>query len=157
MLFKKGDRMDLNNYRTIWLITLISRIVAKVAAIRLQAFAETNNLLPNTQWGFRAFRSTSGPLFLLRVVVELMASATLPEDFDRIVLILVDIRKAYPRVPREPAWAVLANLGVPSTMLSVLQGLHEDTEPNQNQVGSLTDFLFYQRFSGTRSVFPDCF
>eukprot|EP00959_Pyramimonas_sp_CCMP1952_P102697 2147940-Pyramimonas_sp.AAC.1 len=56
MLFKKGDSNDLNNYRCIVLLCILRRVVAKVIATRLRVHSETENLLPNTQWGFRPQR-----------------------------------------------------------------------------------------------------
>lgn len=57
-----------------------------------------------------------------------MAART-PSDIpeERVVLVLLDLMKAYPNVPRKACWAVLESLGVPGTMLTVVRALHETT------------------------------
>lgn len=47
-----------------------------------------------------------------------------PTDFHPLLL-LVDIRKAYPRVPRSLAWQLFSRLGFPPLLLRQLQGLHD--------------------------------
>ncbi len=64
---------DLNDWRVIWLLSMISRIFAKVVQKRLNNFAETNGLLSNTQWGFRRHRSTQGPVLILRLLLDLIS------------------------------------------------------------------------------------
>jgi hypothetical protein len=39
-------------------------------------------------------------------------------------LLLLDFIKAFDRVPRELLWPLMAKLGVPPTLISVLQALH---------------------------------
>ena len=55
---KKGDERNLDNYRGVCLLTIITRLVAGLLARRLQAWAERNGRLVNQQFGFRARRST---------------------------------------------------------------------------------------------------
>ena len=47
----KGKREDLENHRGICLLTVISRLVARVAAMRLSAFAERHKIFRVDQWG----------------------------------------------------------------------------------------------------------
>jgi len=63
LLPRKGDLTKLDNHRAICLINIVARILSRVAAKRIQCFAEREGLLPNVQWGFRANRSTRGPIF----------------------------------------------------------------------------------------------
>ena len=48
-----GDRRDLDNYRFIMLINVISRVMGRLVATRIQQWAEQNNLYGQWQWGFR--------------------------------------------------------------------------------------------------------
>ena len=122
LLFKKGSRSDLANYRCIQLINIISRLLAKVVDGRIQRFSEQRGLLPNQQYGFRRNRSTIGPIMLVRAVAEIFRSY--PNDHHPLLL-LIDIRKAYPRVPRSLAWTLFSRLGCPPSLLRVLRGLHD--------------------------------
>ena len=58
-LFKKGDRKDTNNYRGVCLLSMCSRVLARVIAKRLSEWAEGLGLLDDNQAGFRSGRSTA--------------------------------------------------------------------------------------------------
>ena len=51
-LIKKGDMDDPGNYRGVCLLSLGSRILARVDAARLQRWAETVGLFDDNQQGF---------------------------------------------------------------------------------------------------------
>ena len=55
----KGCRDDANNYRGVCLLSLGSRIVARICAIRLQQWAEERGVLDDNQHGFRKGRATT--------------------------------------------------------------------------------------------------
>ena len=61
-IFKSGDPSLPNNYRPISLLPNISKILEKVMCNRLTFFLESNNLLANSQYGFRKEHSTVHPL-----------------------------------------------------------------------------------------------
>ena len=100
----KGDRDDPNNYRGVCLLSMGSRIVARVVACRLKEWAETMGVLDDNQAGFRSGRSTADATqMMMRVQEE-------AEDLERRremagedggvkpAARLLDLRKAYPRV-----------------------------------------------------------
>ena len=123
LLYKKGPRDDPGNYRCIQLINVISRLLAKVVDGRIQRFSESRNLLPNQQYGFRKHRSTIGPIMLVRLIAETFRAH--PSTDHHPLLLLIDIRKAYPRVPRSLAWQLFDRLGMPPMLTRVLHGLHD--------------------------------
>ena len=53
-LHKKGCRHDIGNYRILWLISVIVRLLCRILAARVSRYCEFHHLLPDTQWGFRA-------------------------------------------------------------------------------------------------------
>ena len=55
----KGDRNNPNSYRGVCLLSLGSRIVARIVACRLKDWAEDMGLLDDNQAGFRSGRSTA--------------------------------------------------------------------------------------------------
>ena len=123
MLYKKGDRSQLGNCRCIWLLAIVGRIMAKIISTRLRLHCECNNLLQEVQWGFRQYRSTMGPIFILRVLLKILAEADHPKmktpaDWD-IVLGMADIRKAYPRVVRTGMQKVMERAGLPPKFTKV--------------------------------------
>ena len=89
---------------------------------RIQRLAEDHQLLPNEQYGFRKYRPTIGPIMLIRRISEQLRAH--PTDY-RPLLLLVDICKAYPRVPRQLAWRLFERLGFPPLLLRQLRGLRD--------------------------------
>jgi hypothetical protein len=52
-LFKKGDKSDCNNWRTLSLINHIGKMLERMIMVRLNKAAEDNGWLPESQNGFR--------------------------------------------------------------------------------------------------------
>ena len=58
-IFKKGDKLNINNYRPISLLPAISKVIEKIMADQLSEFFENMKLLSNSQYyGFRSGHST---------------------------------------------------------------------------------------------------
>ncbi len=61
-LFKKGDQENVSNYRPISLLPVLSKILEKIVSNQLLDFLLKNNLLSNSQHGFRPNLSTESAL-----------------------------------------------------------------------------------------------
>ena len=72
----KGSDSDPANYRPISLLSTFYKISASLLQIRLAA--AHNHHLRDTQYGFRAGRSTTDPLFILRWGQDLSVKKSLP-------------------------------------------------------------------------------
>ena len=57
-LFKKGDSSDVNNYRPISVLPVLSKIVERHVHSNLYAYLSENKLLFSNQSGFRKYYST---------------------------------------------------------------------------------------------------
>ena len=137
----KGWREDLSNYRVIMLLSVLSRLLARIVAQRLSVWAESSGLLHEFQWGFRPQRRCTDPAMILTLLIEVCNHLRHDDEagYDRLVLILWDIVKAYPRVQRHFAWRLLHELGIPDEMLSVLHGLHDSTTYQIRSASGLSD------------------
>ena len=72
MLYKrKGDFRSLDNYRGICLLSMISRVLARLAVSRCSEHFENLGIMVNEQWGFRRERSARDVILVARVVAEL--------------------------------------------------------------------------------------
>ncbi|CAK0831872.1 unnamed protein product, partial [Prorocentrum cordatum] len=128
-LFKqKGSKKNLDNYRLISLLTLISRTIARIVSQRLSAYGESVGLFINEQWGFRSHRGTLDAILLVRLIAEISTRGLLPPEAKRVMLTLFDIKKAYANQSLNGLWAVLDNVGVPESLLQVIRGLIEQTQ-----------------------------
>jgi len=57
-LFKKGSKLDINNYRPISMLPVISTVFEKAMKVRFVSFLEKNSFFSNCQYGFRKNLST---------------------------------------------------------------------------------------------------
>lgn len=57
-IFKAGDASDPDNYRPISVLPILSKILEKTVHSQLIEYFESENLLSDFQFGFRANRST---------------------------------------------------------------------------------------------------
>jgi hypothetical protein len=133
-LFKKGDRQNPGNYRGICLLSMASRIIARIVATRLRNWAEGNGIMGENQNGFRSGRSTVDTVQILqRIEEECEKMVKHKEKFQRQDVsypgaVLLDLRKAYPRVNREALWKILETYGLGGRIMKVLKMLHETTQ-----------------------------
>ena len=64
------ENTDPNNYRSIALTSCICKTMKRMINKRLVWFLETNNILTNTQCGFRKNRSTTDQLVRLETIIR---------------------------------------------------------------------------------------
>jgi len=67
---RKGDRHTCDDHRGIALLSIPGKILARVIASRLTSYVEAHGVLPESQCGFRAGRSTTDMTFTVRQIQE---------------------------------------------------------------------------------------
>ena len=134
-LFKKGDRENTGNNRGVCLLSMISKILARVLAKRLREWTEENGILDENQSGFRPGRAKADATeiiiriqedmsFIKRCRKALKIPTPLPSDP---VGRFLDLQKAYQRVSKAALWEILRRHGMRGTFLNCLMDLHETT------------------------------
>ena len=119
-LHKKAARDDLNNYRDVCILPLISRIIARIYASRIRVWAEEIEILDENQNGFREGRSTcDATQMILKIDEEVrrVFGKCRKEDERTPSATLLDVTKAYPRVSKPLMWTMLENLSMPQSVL----------------------------------------
>lgn len=118
-LFKKGDRKDCGNYRTISLISHTSKVLLKILQKRLEDFLSKE--LPEEQAGFKRGRGTRDHIANLRRIMERQ------REFGGLVyMCFIDYRKAFDSVDHDKLWNNLISFGAPPHLVSLLHGLYKD-------------------------------
>ena len=70
ILYKEGERSDLNNYRGITLLSMLGKILVGVLNNRLTEFAKQADILLENQCGFRKAYQTTDHMFTLFTLID---------------------------------------------------------------------------------------
>ena len=120
-LHKKGSRTICDNYHGIVLLSIPSKVLAKAILNRLKPRAE--QLLHESQCGFRRGRGCADQLFSLRMLMEKAHEYNHP-----IYACFIDLKKAYDLVNRDSLWRILQySYRLPPKLLSIIRALYEDS------------------------------
>ena len=112
-VFKSGDPLDPDNYRSIFMINIFSKVVEKIIAERLTEFLDGNNFFNPRQFGFRPHVSTNHAV--LSIVNHI--SHKLNEN-KFVISILLDIRKCFDMINHDILFSKLSNAGVRGVALN---------------------------------------
>ena len=118
----KGSRSDKNNYRNLVMLSVAAKLVARIAATRLNKWTESH--LTEEQNGFRKHRGIDDAHQIARRIIE---EVVISQHDQRVAITCFDIVRAYTRVCRHALWTLLQRLGVPHGFIQVLKALHEHT------------------------------
>ena len=118
---RKGEKSDCSNYRGLSLLDVASKIFAKILLARFNKHI-ANEILPESQCGFRADRSTADMIFVCRQLLEKSREQRVP-----ISIAFIDLQKAFDTVNREALLEVVKRFGCPPIFVSMLRALHTGT------------------------------
>ena len=128
----KGDRSDCNNYRGISLLSVVGKVVARVALTKLQILAERT--LPESQCGFRTGRSTIDMIFSVRQLQE-----ECREQRRQLFIAFIDLTKTFDLVSRRGLFNLLEKIGCPPKLLSVISSFHNNMKGTVNYDGATSE------------------
>ncbi len=118
-IHKSGAKDDPNNYRGITLLNIMGKIITAVLCNRITEWATSQNILPQSQFGFRKNRRSTDCLFIVNALVE---KATIERN--PLFVCYVDFRKAFTSVDRTLLWKRLVQLGINRQTLTILQSMY---------------------------------
>ena len=123
MIFKGGSKNSRlpSSYRPISLANSIYKVYAALLQSRLALHFD--HRISDFQYGFRARRSTSAPLFLIRRMVELFERHT-----TSLYILFLDWSQAFDSVSHEHLAASLVRIGVPLPFVHAIAALYVDSK-----------------------------
>ena len=116
---KKGNLQLCNNYRTISLISHVSKVMLKIIFNRLKPQAA--NIIAEEQVRFRHGRSTTEQIFNLRILCEKHL-----QHQRNIYHVFIDFKKAFDRVCHEALWATMKKFNISGKLIETIQSLYEN-------------------------------
>ncbi|KAF2354344.1 Reverse transcriptase domain [Trinorchestia longiramus] len=106
-IFKKGNKQIPNNYRPISLTSVISKTIERLLKVRITKHLNDQNLINDTQHGFREKRSCLTNLLDFFGEVNRKSDSTKAVD-----LVYLDFQKAFDKVPHERLMAKVEAHGI---------------------------------------------
>ena len=103
---------------------------------RVNDWCENNNIISDSQFGFRKGRSTVDATFILHSIVEMFLS-----ENKRLYAGFVDLRKAFDSINRNVLWLKLYKLGISGKMLRIIRSMYTIVKSCVKQCGQLSDLM----------------
>ena len=169
-IHKSGDKALVTNYRPISLLCVISKALERIVYNHLSKFFLKNNVIVNSQFGFRQHHSTTQQLLLFPDKVHLSLNNNASCD-----VIYLDFKKAFDSVPHNELLIKLWNIGITGNLWHwireyltgrhqrvCINGCHSSTLPVISGVpqGSILGpllFLVYVNDLPSQALYSDLF
>lgn len=135
-VFKKGDESDVQNYRGITLVSVISKIFTCILNNRLSDWCAKNNIVSDAQFGFKKGLSTTDAIFCLNSVISHMLN-----NKKRLYATFIDMRKCFDSVYRNALWFKMSKLGIGGKMLRIVKSMYEHVRCRVRHGNEFSDFI----------------
>ena len=121
---KKGSRLDVNNYRPVTVLPVLSKIIEKIMFTRLNNFLDQQNMISCKQFGFRKGKSTSDAILnFLSTIFSDLESGKIP------VGICFDLSRAFDSINHDILIKKLHSLGIKNNNVNWFRSYLKD-RPN---------------------------
>ena len=120
---KKGELANVNNYRGITLTSIFSKIYSLILEERLRTWTENNNVIDDSQFGFRKNKSTVDCLYILQAIINRQLCGK-----RKLYCAFIDFRKAFDLVYRNGIWFKLCDLGTSFTFVKAIKSMYNSVK-----------------------------
>ena len=131
----RGSSSDPNNHRAISLIDHINTIFVSILNTRLSTWCDNNNVMDESQAGFRKGYSTTDNVFILMSMVQQYLS----KQNGRFYCILIDYEKAFDKIKHNELWKALERININGKFLKILKSIYCNTAACVKTSEGLTD------------------
>lgn len=123
LMFKKGNTLDLDNFRPITLLPVIYKLFTMIILKRLERTLEDSQDAEQT--GFRPGYGTTDNIFCLSMLLE--RARDYPHKH-KLYIAFVDYKKAFDTVEHSAVWRALIRRGAPQDLVHLLQAIYRTSE-----------------------------
>ena len=120
ILFKGGEKNDLNNYRGITLLSVIGKLLVGILNERLTKFVEKYKIVNENPAGFRKGYRTPNHIFTLHSVINYTINVKKKPFY----VCFVDFKKAFDEVSHVLLWQKLANYGIDGKFINIIKSMY---------------------------------
>ena len=131
---KKGSKLQCKNYCGICLLSISGKVYAKILDQRVRDSTEGKIL--EEQGAFREERSCTDQLFTVRMLNEKVI-----ENNKRMIVVCVDLKKAYDNVDREMMWSVLEKYSISRSLVKAVRSMYVNCEACVKVQGGISDWF----------------
>ena len=126
VLHKSGDKKECSNYRTIALISHISKILLYIILKRLKIKMEFE--ISEEQAGFRQGRGTADMLCALQILIEKVTECSSVEQSREGYIVFIDYSKAFDNVSHPKLFETMENMGFSRHLIKLISSLYTNQE-----------------------------
>ncbi|MCU7800906.1 MAG: reverse transcriptase family protein [gamma proteobacterium symbiont of Lucinoma myriamae] len=123
-IFKSGSRADPSNYRGIAINSTLGKVFSIVLKNRLEVFVKDNNLIDDTQIGFKKDCRTVDHMFILRALLD----KYIKKLKSPLYVCFVDFKKAYDSVWRQALMYKLLKQNIGGMFFTVLRSMYVNND-----------------------------
>ena len=133
----KGDPALPENYRPITILSCMGKLFTAMLNTRLNTFLEVNNILNETQCGFRASYSTTDNIFVIHALIEYLRVRKL-----KLFCAFIDFTKAFDNVWRVGLWGKLLSYNISGKILTIIKNMYSDIKSCVSSNGDCSEFFY---------------
>ena len=123
-LFKSGSCKDPSNYRGIAINSTLGKVFSMILTSRLESFAKDNQLIDNTQIGFKKGCRTTDHMFILTTLIDKYVKKLKTPLY----VCFVDFKKAYDCVWRQALLYKLLMVNINGLFFNILKSMYSNNE-----------------------------
>ena len=131
-IYKKGNRLDCNNYRGITVLNTAYKIFSLILQDRL--FPHVEEIVGNNyQRGFRNGKSTTDQIFTMRQILEKMA-----EYRHNTYHLLIDFKAVYDSIARVKLYDAISSFRIPAKLIRLVRMIKTNVTCLMREDGKLS-------------------
>ena len=119
-IYKSGSRCDSSNYRGIAIKNILGKVFSIILNNRLEKFITSNNLIDDTQIGFKKNCRTTDHMFILRTLIDKYVKKLKSPLY----VCFVDFKKAYDSVWRQALMFKLLSQNVSWMFFKIVKAMY---------------------------------